>query len=393
MAGRILIVDDDSINVEVLQKVLATHYELDVANSGEQCLEKMSPFRPALVLLDIMMPGINGYDTCRRIKETEQGNTTQVILVSARASTKERLEGYEAGADDYVAKPFDHDELLAKVRVQLRLRSTLESLAEVHEALQQHNNELENLVSQRTAEVVATRDVTVFALAKLTESRDPETGEHLERMRSYCQILAEQLSRHGPYVDEIDEPFLNELYRSSPLHDIGKVGIPDAILMKPGQLSDGEFAMMKRHTTIGADALASAVQHADSGGFLKMAVEIARYHHERFDGSGYPAGLQGTEIPLAARIVALADVYDALTSVRVYKDAISPYTARSMVIEQRGRHFDPALVDAFEARYEDILARQIELHSQGEDILNQYQKVLSLTEIIEDPEWVASTRP
>jgi len=204
MAGRILIVDDDPINVEVLQKVLTAHYELDVASSGEQCLEKMSRFRPALVLLDIMMPGINGYDTCRRIKETERGNTTQVILVSARASTKERLEGYEAGADDYVAKPFDHDELLAKVRVQLRLRSTLESLAEAHETLKQHNDVLENLVSQRTAEVVATRDVTVFALAKLTESRDPETGEHLERMRSYCQILAEQLSRHGPYVDAID---------------------------------------------------------------------------------------------------------------------------------------------------------------------------------------------
>jgi putative two-component system response regulator len=339
-----------------------------------------------------MMPGIDGYETCRRIKTAEEASVTQVILVSAKASTRERLEGYEVGADDYLAKPFDHDELLAKVRVQLRLRGSLESLAEAHESLRRHTDELEDLVSRRTAEIVATRDVTVFALAKLTESRDPETGEHLERMRSYCQILAEELSRVGPYTEEVDEAFLKELYRSSPLHDIGKVGIPDAILMKPGQLSDSEFALMKRHTTIGADALASAAAHAGSGNFLNMAAEIARYHHERFDGTGYPTGLRGTDIPLAARIVAVADVYDGLTSVRVYKDAIEPHVARSMILQERGRHFDPAIVDAFEARYDEVLTRQIELQSHGDDILGQYQKELSLTQILDNAELVGSSK-
>jgi putative two-component system response regulator len=392
MVQRVLIVDDDEINAEVLEKILAPHFEIDVVASGEACLERVRSFRPALVLLDIMMPGIDGYETCRRIKTAEEGSVTQVILVSAKASTRERLEGYEVGADDYLAKPFDHDELLAKVRVQLRLRGSLESLAEAHESLRRHTDELEDLVSQRTAEIVATRDVTVFALAKLTESRDPETGEHLERMRSYCQILAEELSRVGPYTEEVDEAFLKELYRSSPLHDIGKVGIPDAILMKPGQLSDSEFALMKRHTTIGADALASAAAHAGSGNFLNMAAEIARYHHERFDGTGYPTGLRGSDIPLAARIVAVADVYDGLTSVRVYKDAIEPHVARSMILQERGRHFDPAIVDAFEARYDEVLTRQIELQSQGDDILGQYQKVLSLTQILDNAELVGSSK-
>ncbi len=200
--------------------------------------------------------------------------------------------------------------------------------------------------------LVATRDVTVFALAKLAESRDPETGEHLERMRAYSQILAEHLAETGPYTEQIDDEFLKNLYRSSPLHDIGKVGIPDAVLLKPGSLSDEEFAIMKRHTTIGAEALESTAQHASSGGFLAMGVEIARYHHERWNGAGYPTGLAGLDIPLAARIVALADVYDALTSVRVYKSAFDPLVARSMIEQEEAKHFDPAVIEAFHASWD-----------------------------------------
>ncbi len=208
-----------------------------------------------------------------------------------------------------------------------------------------------DITERRRAEqlVERTRDLTVFAMAKLTESRDPETGEHLERMRAYSMLLAEYLAKDGPYRELIDATFLADLYRASPLHDIGKVGIPDIILLKPGGLSDTEFAIMKQHTVIGAEALGNICRESAGGGFLKMAAEVARSHHERFDGSGYPDGLSGESIPLAARIVALADVYDALTSVRVYKPAFAAETARNMVEEQAGAHFDPEVVRAFQA--------------------------------------------
>ena len=208
-----------------------------------------------------------------------------------------------------------------------------------------------DITERRSAErlVERTRDLTVFAMAKLTESRDPETGEHLERMRAYSMLLAEHLAAEGPYRGLIDATFLADLYRASPLHDIGKVGIPDTILLKPGGLSDSEFAIMKQHTVIGAEALADVCRDGAGGGFLTMAVEVARSHHERFDGSGYPDGLSGESIPLAARIVAVADVYDALTSVRVYKPAFAAELARGMVEEQAGAHFDPEVVRAFRA--------------------------------------------
>jgi PAS domain S-box-containing protein len=207
-------------------------------------------------------------------------------------------------------------------------------------------------------QLLATRDVSVFALAKLAESRDPETGEHLERMRTYSQLLAEHLSREGPYVDQIDENFLQDLFRSSPLHDIGKVAIPDAILLKPGRFTPEEFKVMQTHAAIGAETLESALRHSGDGGFLRMAAGIARWHHERFDGRGYPDGLAGLNIPLAARIVALADVYDALTSARVYKEGYDPRHARDMIIAASGTQFDPAVVDAFRVCYPDFLRWQ-----------------------------------
>ncbi|MCH7591178.1 MAG: response regulator [Planctomycetes bacterium] len=356
MKKRILIIDDDKMNVAILRKILEGEYETDVGEDGEAGLERIKEFGPDLVLLDIMMPGIDGYEVCRRIKAEPYGEMTPVILLSANVSKPDRLRGYEVGADDFLGKPFDHDELRAKVRVQFRLRAALMELAEANLKVQVHRDELEGLVEKRTREVVATRDVTVFSLAKLAESRDPETGEHLERMRSYAQILAEQLAETGPYVDQIDDRFLTDMFQSSPLHDIGKVGIPDVILLKPAQLTSSEFEIMKRHTTIGADALEEAVRHTESGGFLTMAAEIARHHHERFNGTGYPAGLYGRDIPLSARIVALADVYDALTSVRVYKSAFEPSIAQAMIEQEEGDHFDAAVIAAFRERIDDFLA-------------------------------------
>ena len=235
------------------------------------------------------------------------------------------------------------------------LRETERALRESKDQLSAQNARLEQMVQRRTAEIIETRDVTVFALAKLAESRDPETGEHLERLRAYSQILAKLLAEEGPYTNEIDEQFLEDLYRSSPLHDIGKIGIPDAILLKPGRLSVSEFEIMKRHTTIGAETLEHSAIRNKSGSFLIMAAEIARSHHERFDGSGYPAGLSGQHISLTGRIVALADVYDAITSSRVYKSAFEPEVAKNMIVKEEGKHFDPAVVDAFRAGWDSFL--------------------------------------
>lgn len=355
MKKHILIIDDDEMNVAIITRILGGDYEIGSAKDGESGLAMIKEFGPDLVVLDIMMPGIDGYEVCRQIKEAPYGDMTPVMLLSANVSKDDRLRGYDVGADDFLGKPFNHDELRAKVRVQFRLRGVLMELASANTTIQSYSDELESLVEQRAREVIATRDVTVFALAKLAESRDPETGEHLERMRSYTQILVEQLAACEPYRDQIDERFIADMFQSSPLHDIGKVGIPDVILLKPGQLTTAEFEIMKRHTTIGAEALEEASAHTDSGGFLTMAAEIARFHHERFNGSGYPSGLNGRDIPLCARIVALADVYDALTSARVYKSAFEPSVAQAMIEQEDGEHFDSVIVDAFHIRIDDFL--------------------------------------
>lgn len=370
MQKRILIIDDDELNRDILCELLEEDYETATAASGEEGLARMMDFGPDLVLLDIMMPGIDGYEVCRQIKSAPCGELNLVALVSGRASTKERLDGYKAGADDYIVKPFDHEELIARVNTLFRLRGTLVELTRVNAKIQIYSEKLEQLVRERSAEILESHDVTVFALAKLAESRDPETGEHLERMRSYSQILAEELAKTGPYTDQIDEAFLADLYLSSPLHDIGKVGIPDVILLKPGRLSKPEFEIMQRHSAIGADALWEAAGHTKSGGFLNMAAEIAEAHHERFDGSGYPNGLVGTNIPLAARIVALADVYDALTSIRVYKAAFDPIVAKSMIVDEADKHFDPVIVDAFQKRLDDFLQIRQREHIAQADLLS-----------------------
>jgi len=277
--------------------------------------------------------------------KTSKGRTIYVTLFSTfTKNIHGEINGSQGLLYDITAK-----------KELVTLRKMEEALRESRNRLAVQNNRLEQIVRQRTAQIIETRDVTVFALAKLAESRDPETGEHLERLRTYSQILAEQLREQGPYTDQVDEQFLDDLYRSSPLHDIGKLGIPDTILLKPGRLSVSEFEIMKRHTTIGAKALECSATQNKSGSFLITAAEVARSHHERFDGSGYPAGLSGQHISLAARIVALADVYDAITSARVYKSAFTPEVAKSMIEKEAGGHFDPAVVDAFRARWDDFL--------------------------------------
>ncbi|MGQ9562163.1 MAG: HD domain-containing phosphohydrolase [Thermogutta sp.] len=349
----ILVVDDCEVNREILLELLTDEYHVVAVPSGEEALRILAETAPDIVLLDIMMPGLDGYETCRQIKSGPFGQFTQVILVSGKSQTHERLQGYAAGADDYIVKPFDHEELCAKLRVHLRLKTMGEQVWSLNAQLQKFNDELEQLVQQRTAELVETRDLVIFALAKLAESRDPETGEHLERMRWYSRVIAEEYlasSRGG----SIPEDFPEQIFRSAPLHDIGKVGIPDAILLKPGRLTHEEFEAMKRHTIIGYEALKQAREKSKSASFLEIAAEIARSHHERYDGTGYPDGLVGEQIPLSARIVSVADVFDALTSRRVYKPAWPPDTAKALIEREAEKQFDPNLVAAFVRRWREI---------------------------------------
>jgi len=314
-------------------------------------LGQAAVFGPELGHLDIAMAGLDGVETCRRLKRQAQLSALQVIMVSSHSSLADLQQAMEAGADDYVVKPFDLYVLRSRVNLHFRLYKALRRV----EAMDGQHSASQQTAEQLGRQLTAVQHAAVLALAKVGESRDEETGEHQVRIREYCRVLAERLRADSPYASRIDEQFLADLYESSPLHDIGKVGIADAILLKPGRLTASEFEAMKLHTIIGANALDRATGSGAASSFLAMAATIARFHHERFDGTGYLAGLRGEEIPLPARIVAVADVYDALISVRPYKDAIDPYIARGMILEQSGRHFDPVIVEAFRQSFDDIL--------------------------------------
>jgi putative two-component system response regulator len=351
---RILLVDDDLDGIELVQNVLGKSYDLASVQDAQRCVRFVHEFSPDLVLLDATAGGVDGYEICRKIKTGPMGDFVQVMLLAKDGSSAARRRAYDVEADDYLVKPFDPEELGAKVRVQFRLRAALARVWEANAQVLRQNEQLEQLVAERTAQIVATQDVTVFALAQLAESRDLETGLHLERIRSYCVVLAKELQQSSPYANQIDDRFLDDLYRSSPLHDIGKVGVPDSILRKPGSFTPEEYLTMKQHVLVGAETLEKAAERGGCGRFLTMAAQIARYHHERYDGTGYCEGLKGQEIPLPARIVSLADMYDALTTSRVYKPAYDPLMARDMIKAECGRHFDPAVVGAFLRRFSEF---------------------------------------
>jgi putative two-component system response regulator len=328
ISDRILAVDDHLDNLHILEEILGETYTLKCVTSGDEALRVAPSFRPAIVLLDVMMPGLDGIDTCRRLRAMPEMSNTKILMLSAKADLPDRLRGYRTGAVDYIAKPFDDREIGAKVQAWSEMV---------------HKQQLEQ-VTQDVAKVY--EDIS-GTLASLISLRDTETGSHLYRMRAYSQVLSEQLATSGPYRVRIDETFLRNLYFATPLHDIGKVGISDEILKKPGQLTPSEFAEIKRHTLLGAELLNSAVAKFPSAEYMQTAIAVARHHHERFDGTGYPDGLAGEAIPLAARIVAVADAFDAMTSDRVYRKAISPAEASTEIVRGSRTQFDPAIVDAF----------------------------------------------
>ncbi len=344
--STILIVDDVPENIDVLSGILGSEYRVKAALNGEKALRiAASGCSPDLILLDIMMPGMDGYQVCQKLKAEKGTQNIPVMFVTALGEVEDEQKGLELGAVDYITKPISPPIVKARVHNHLILKK--------------HQDQLEELVKERTREVVNTQDVTIHSLAVLAETRDNETGGHIMRTQGYVRLLAEHLQEHPNYRDFLGNENIHLLYKSAPLHDIGKVGIADSILLKPGSLTKEEFAEMKKHTVYGRDAILKGEESLlgdATTSFLRVAREIAYTHHEKWDGSGYPQGLVGEEIPVAGRLMVVADIYDALISKRVYKPVFSHARAVQIITEGDGRvipeHFDPVVLEAFVALQE-----------------------------------------
>lgn len=349
--------DSNDLDSEQLKDRLSYPcYKLDSALQGaaglakvEESLKKEMPY--ACAFIDVRMPpGWDGVETAKRIWEVDPD--LPIVLCTAYSDHSWEEVSQQLDRTDQLLvlkKPFDPIELRQIVAAQT-------ARWELNRQVKENTLLLEQRVEERTREMFETRDLVFFTLARLAESRDPETGEHLERIEGYTGMLVNWLAENGPYQDQIDDAYRAQICRSSILHDIGKVGVPDSILLKPGPLTPDEFEIMKQHARIGAEALEDSALKSKSCKFLSLAVEIARYHHERFDGTGYPHGIKGLEIPLSARIVAVADVFDALTSERVYKSSMESDRAMDLIVSESGKHFDPEVVRAFEACREELKA-------------------------------------
>ena len=361
--ATILVVDDTPDNLSLMHGLLKDHYTVKGANNGERAIKIAGgETSPDLILLDIMMPGIDGYEVCRRLKADEKTRDIPVIFLTAKSDMEDEEQGLELGAVDYITKPVSPPILLARVRTQLALKASADFLRDKNEFLEAE-------VTKRTREVMAIQDVTILAMASLAETRDSDTGNHIRRTQHYVKSLAWKLSTHPRFSAYLTPTNITTLFKSAPLHDIGKVGIPDRILLKPGKLTPEEFEIMKTHTTLGRDAISHA-EH-DLGmdvAFLTMAKEIAYSHQEKWDGSGYPQGLSGDRIPISARLMAVADVYDALISRRIYKQPMSHADAVQIIKQSSGRHFDPDVVEAFIAIEDHFQAIALSYSDSDEDI-------------------------
>lgn len=354
--STILIVDDEPANLAVLNQLLSTKYRVLASKTGEQALQNAArePV-PDLILLDIMMPGMDGYTVLSRLRENDNTREIPVIFVTALDDTVDEERGLELGAVDYITKPIKPAIVKARVMAHLEIKHA-------RDRLKDQNIWLEAEVARRMHENILIQDISFCALTQLAETRDSDTGNHILRTQGYVEILARHLQSHPLFAAELDEFQLNRITKASPLHDIGKVGIPDSILLKPGKLTPEEWEIMKSHARIGGEALRNAIKKATTTSrfqdyktmpesliFLEVACVIATSHHEKWDGTGYPDALEGPAIPLPARLMALADVYDALTTPRVYKKAWTAEAAAQWIIEQKGLHFDPIVIEAFEA--------------------------------------------
>ena len=347
----VMLVDDTPENLKLLQGMLQFHgYRVLLFTRGRRALEAARRRPPDLILLDVTMPEMDGFEVCRRLKEEPQLREIPVLFISALSQTEDKVKAFAAGGVDYITKPFQFEEVQARVETHLKVRSLQKSLEE-------HNRHLEHLVQQKTQRIAESHLATIVTVAKLAESRDDVTGGHIERTRSYCRALAEILRPE-------DGDFAETIFHAAALHDVGKIGIPDSILLKPGALTQDEFAVMKSHTTIGAGTIQAAIAAYNGNSLLNVGLDIVRSHHERWDGAGYPDGLRSEEIPLAARIMAVADVYDALRSTRPYKSAFSHAESVEIIRAGSATQFSPEIVEAF-LRVEQDLARIYQALMEG----------------------------
>lgn len=323
---KILIAEDELVSRNKLDKLIqGLGHETLVAENGADGWKKWEKERPRIVITDWVMPELDGIDLCKKIREAEGDRYTYVIMVTSKTDVQDIITAMDAGADDFISKPYIKEELSVRIGAGERVLS------------------------------FETRDMVIFSMANLAESRDPETGNHLERIRFYSRTLAETLLKSNDPPPTLNNLFVENIFLTSPLHDIGKIGIPDYILLKPGLLDDDEFETMKSHCQIGYDTLSYSLEKYPKADYLRMSAEIAISHHERWDGTGYPNGIKGKDIPLSARIAALADVYDALVNKRVYKDACEHNVAKAIILKDSGSHFDPLIVDAFLASEEKFV--------------------------------------
>jgi putative two-component system response regulator len=337
----ILVVDDTPANLILIAGLLKELYTVKAFNRGARALKAASDEPPDLILLDIMMPDLDGYEVCRRLKANPHTHQVPVIFLTSKNQVEDEQLGLEVGAVDYITRPINPPILLSRVRAHF-------ADAAHARTMRVSNEYLEFEVAKRTRQLAALQDVTILALASLAETRDTDTGNHLRRTQHYMRTLGQRLRKHPDFCDFLSAGMIDILYKCAPLHDIGKVGIPDRILLKPGRYEPQEFEIMKTHPTLGRDAIMKAQKTAgEMLGFLEIAKEIVYSHHEKWDGTGYPLGLAGAAIPISARLMALADVYDALISPRIYKAGMTHEQAVQIIVMGRGLHFDPAVVDAF----------------------------------------------
>jgi putative two-component system response regulator len=341
--ANIMIVDDTPQNLKLLSELLKKQgYYVRPLPSGTFALRAAETEKPDLILLDINMPIMDGFEVCRKLKENERLKDIPVLFISALNDTQDKVFAFNAGGQDYITKPFQFEEVIARVKTHLKLRF-------LQQELERHNHELEGLVAEQVKDISDSQVATIIALAKLAESRDDDTGKHIERVQIFCRLLAERMGEMPKYASAISKTFVENIFYAAPLHDVGKVGIADHILLKPGKLTPEEFEIMKTHTTIGWKTLEAVREKYPKSALITMGIAIAHYHHEKWDGSGYPEKLAGEAIPLEARIMAIADVYDAVRSKRVYKEAFTHEKSRQIILEGKGKHFAPDAVDAFMA--------------------------------------------
>jgi len=355
----VLIIDDTIANIRILTELLRSDYAIKISTNGKTAIDIANALpKPDLILLDIMMPEMDGYEVCTILKADENTKDIPIIFVTAMTATDDEAKGLNLGAVDYITKPFNPQ--LVKIRIHNQLE------------LKKHRDKLEILVKIRTQEIIDTRTATINSLAALAETRDPETGGHIRRTQNYVKILTQELCTQYPDIWHFDDETIDLLYLCAPLHDIGKVGVPDNILLKEGRLTTEEFDQIKKHTIYGYEVLTNAKQITGDNSFLHLGAEIALTHQEKWDGSGYPNGLKGLEIPQSGRLMALADVYDALISKRVYKPPMTHSKTVQIITEGRGSHFDPLVVDAFlniQESFREIALKFVDSDEEKESLL------------------------